>query len=147
MTENTRNLADFGYRELGILRDILTAWIDGGGLPDDFYEDEVVPEFNPNSGEVFLTNSDGQVAVLAGDELVSFYILSNSGHEGTFEDLVDEVLNDYWDLDDGYELDDLADLIDIAKSIDADTSIIEQLQAKYNEYVDSGEEEEDEEVF
>ena len=146
MTENTRNLADFGYRELGILRDILTAWIDGSGLPDDFYGDEVVPEFNPNSGEVFLTNSDGQVAVLAGDELVSFYILSNSGHEGTFEDLVDEVLNDYWDLDDGYELDDLADLIDIAKSIDADASIIEQLQAKYDEYVDSGEEE-DEEVF
>jgi hypothetical protein len=45
-----------------------------------------------NSGYVFLTNNEYQVAVLEGDKLVSFYNLP-SGLEGTYSDLEDEVSN------------------------------------------------------
>ena len=83
----TTNLADFGMREIEELRDILTAWLDHG-LPDDFYEDNVVPMFNRNSGNVFLTNSDYQVAMLAGDRLESWYNTPYSGYEGFLDDLV-----------------------------------------------------------
>ena len=77
----TTNLADFGMREIEELRDILTAWLDHG-LPDDFYEEDVVPMFNRNSGNVFLTNSDYQVAMLADGKLESWYYTPYSGYEG-----------------------------------------------------------------
>lgn len=104
----TSNLAEFGLRELAELRDILTAWIDGSGLPDDFYSDGVVPAFNNNSGWVFLTNDEYQVAILADGKLESFYTTSYSGHEGTFEDLMYEASSD-WDPED------LEDLLNIAE--------------------------------
>lgn len=97
----TTNLADFGMREIAELRDILTAWLDYG-LPDDFYEDGVTPMLNRNSGNVFLTNSDYQVAMLADGRLESWYFTPYAGHEGFLEDLVDDYRSypDNWDEED-----------------------------------------------
>ena len=83
----TTNLADFGYRELAMVRDLLTAMIDSG-LPDDFEDSGVQPMMNRNSGNVFLTNEEYQVAMLTDEgKLESFYWLSYAGNEGFAEDL------------------------------------------------------------
>lgn len=90
MNATTTNLSDFGYRELAMLEELLKAMREQG-LPSDFYDDEVVPMFNRNSGNVFLTNSDYQVAMLNGSDLESWYFLSYHGNEG----FLDELLIDY----------------------------------------------------
>lgn len=104
----TSDLSEFGLRELAELRDILTAWIDGSGLPMDFEDDGVIPAFNKNSGWVFLTNDEYQVAILADGKLESFYTTRYNGHEGTFEDLMYEASSD-WNPED------LEDLLYIAE--------------------------------
>jgi hypothetical protein len=81
----TTNLSDFGSRERWILVELLTAW-DKQGLPDDFEEDEVTVMMNRNSGNVFLTNSEFQIAMMNGNNLEIFYTCSNCGHEGFKED-------------------------------------------------------------
>ena len=108
MSENTRDLSKFGYRELEMLRDLLTAMIEHG-LPDDFSDDGVTAEFNPNSGNVFLTNDEYDVAMLTSDgTLESWYYTPYSGYEGFLDDLLDEV-DDDWDVED---LEYLADICD-----------------------------------
>ena len=82
----TKDLSKFGMREIGLLKDLLDAWLKHG-LPDDFHYDEVVPMFNMNSGDVFLTNSDYQVAMEAEGKLESFYSCPICGHEGFKEDM------------------------------------------------------------
>lgn len=98
----TTDISDFGMREIKELRDILDAWL-SHGLPDDFYADGVVPAFNRNSGSVFLTNSEYQVAMLTDDgTLESWYFTPYAGHEGFLEDLVDDYYNnpEDWDEED-----------------------------------------------
>lgn len=85
----TTNIADFGSRERKMLIELLTAW-DNVGLPADFSCDEVVPMMNTSSGNVFLTNSEYQVAMMNGDELESFYTSPYEGKEGFFDDLLSE---------------------------------------------------------
>lgn len=82
----TTDLSDYGFSELKQLKLLLRAMREQG-LPDDFNNDEVVPMFNKNSGNVFLTNSDYQVAMLNGDKLESFYNCPECGHEGFKEDM------------------------------------------------------------
>lgn len=91
----TTNLADFGSREREMLIELLIAWRDQG-LPEDFYMDEVIPMFNRNSGSVFLTNSEYQVAMMNGDKLEMWHYCPNCGHEGFEEDcqLNDEGCNE-----------------------------------------------------
>lgn len=83
----TTNLSDFGYRELAMLEELLKAMREQG-LPSDFSDDEVVPMMNQNSGNVFLTNSDYQVAMMNGEDLESFYTLSYHGNEGFLDELI-----------------------------------------------------------
>ena len=90
MRGTTTNLSDFGYRELDMLCELLNAMKEQG-LPRDFEDDEVVPMFNMMSGNVFLTNSEYQVAMLNGDKLESWYFLGYHGNEG----FLDELLIDY----------------------------------------------------
>lgn len=85
----TTNLADFGNRELGMVRDLLTAMLEQG-LPDDFHNDEVVPMFSQSSGYVFLTNSEYQVVMLNGDKLESFYSSPYECREGFYDDLKEQ---------------------------------------------------------
>lgn len=91
----TTDLSQFGYREITMTRDLLNAWLDNG-LPDDFEENEVTVMLNRNSGNVFLTNSEFQVAMMNGDALESFYSCGNCGHEGFVENcrLNDEGCNE-----------------------------------------------------
>jgi hypothetical protein len=81
----TTDLAEFGYREIEMTKDLLDLWINEG-LPEEFYEDEVTVMFNKQSGKVFLTNSDFQVAMINNNELEMFYSLPYSGEEGFAED-------------------------------------------------------------
>jgi hypothetical protein len=85
----TTNLADFGFREIKMARDLLDAWVNNG-LPDDFGDNGVHLMMNQNSGNVFLTNEEFEVAMLNGDTLESFYTSPYEGREGFFEDLIDE---------------------------------------------------------
>jgi hypothetical protein len=78
--------ASLAYHAWDRLRDLINAMMDHG-LPDDFNNDEVHPMFNRNSGNVFLTNSDYQVAMMNGDKLESFYSCPECGEEGFVEDL------------------------------------------------------------
>ncbi len=84
----TENLSDFGYRELKEAGKLLTAI--SNGLPEDFYDDGIKVAFNMNSGYVFLTNSDYQVAMYddESDSLYSFYCTPYEGLEGSYEDLL-----------------------------------------------------------
>ena len=84
----TTNLADFGTRELFILRDLISLMMEG--LPSDFSNDAVVPMFNQNSGYVFLTNSDYEVCMINGDKLESFYSSPYEGLEGFYDDLKEQ---------------------------------------------------------
>lgn len=95
----TENLADFGYREIKMLRDTLDAWVEHG-LPDDFDGSGVKAAFNSNSGYVFLVNEDYQVAMLNGDTLETFHSLPYSGHEGFLSELVTEYEPDDLNSDD-----------------------------------------------
>ncbi len=89
MNGYTENLADFGYREQDEAKEIFAAW-KKNGLPQDFENDGVRLAFNMNSGYVFLTNNEYQVAMSDGDALYSFYTSPYEGIEGSFEDLLDE---------------------------------------------------------
>lgn len=83
----TTDLADFGHRELMELELLLKAYRTQG-LPKDFNNDEVTPMFNMKSGNVFLTNSDYQVAMLTDDnKLESFYSCPECGEEGFLADM------------------------------------------------------------
>lgn len=86
----TENLADFGYRELDEASKLLSAI--KNGLPDDFYDQGIKVGFNMNSGYVFLTNDDYQVAMYddESEELYSFYTTPYEGLEGCYEELLQE---------------------------------------------------------
>ena len=87
----TTNLSEFGWRELKLARDLLSAIIDQR-LPEDFYDDKVEVAFNQHSGYVFLTNSEYQVALInpSTNKLESFYSSPYEGREGFLNDLVEE---------------------------------------------------------
>ena len=106
----TENLSDFGYRELRMAMELLEAWLDGKGLPDDFSDEGVRIAFNRNSGNVFLTNDEYEVCMAVDGELYSWYFLSYHGNEGFLEDLI-------WDYDNGnIESEDWEQLADICEA-------------------------------
>jgi hypothetical protein len=79
----TTNLAAFGQLELKKLELLLTAMREHG-LPEDFDSENVHPMLNLNSGYVFLTNDDHQVAMInpENNKLESFYCCPECGHQG-----------------------------------------------------------------
>ena len=88
MNMTTTNLSDFGHRERAMAEELLHAW-NSGKLPEDFYDDEVTIMMNTYSGNVFLTNSEYQVAMMNGDTLEMFYSCPECGHEGFKEEFED----------------------------------------------------------
>lgn len=104
----THNLADFGARKRHELIELLTAW-ENSGLPDDFYDDGVVPAFNRSSGYVFLTNSEYPVCMAVDGKLESWYTTPYDGYGGFLDDLVQEYLDDpdNWEEEDVEYLRDL----------------------------------------
>ena len=85
---NTRDLMNFGFRELEIACSILIALKRNNGTR--YMGDNVVIEFNPNSGNVFLVDEDHNVAMMSGDTLCDWHNLSYEGHKGFIEDLIQE---------------------------------------------------------
>jgi hypothetical protein len=77
----TTDLSKFGWREKEMAAELLLAACKQG-LPEDFCDDEVTIMMNQNSGNVFLTNSQDEVAMMNGDDLESFYSCPICGHEG-----------------------------------------------------------------
>lgn len=101
----TTDLSKFGYREIVMAKDLLTAWVEGG-LPEDFTNDDVTIMMNRHSSYVFLTNSEHEVAMMNGEELESFYTLPYSGAEGFKDELAD--------LDrDGMDAEDISFMVDL----------------------------------
>tara|TARA_Y100001937_G_scaffold108390_1_gene152034 strand:+ start:286 stop:624 length:339 start_codon:yes stop_codon:yes gene_type:complete len=85
----TEDLTKFGYRELDIAGDLLKAI--KKGLPSDFDREGIKVGFNKNSGNVFLTNAEYQVAMVDDEgNLYSFYSSPYEGKEGSYEDLKEE---------------------------------------------------------
>lgn len=78
----TADFSEYGYRELDIAAELLKQYCENTHL----LEDEVSLMFNKNSGCVFLTDSNCNVAMLNGDKLERFYSCPNCGHEGFFEE-------------------------------------------------------------
>ena len=97
----TEDLADFGFREQEEAKDLFQAWKESG-LPIDFENNGVKIAFNMNSGYVFLTNSEYQVAMcVQGEknklELQSFYSSPYEGREGFFDELLEEYKEMHWE--------------------------------------------------
>lgn len=86
----TADLSRFGHRERVMAEELLKAWREQG-LPDDFEGDEVTLNLNMYSGYVFLSNAEYQVAMINGKTLESFYTDFETGEEGFFDELSDEV--------------------------------------------------------
>lgn len=82
----TSDFAKFGSRERCMAEALLSTW-NKYGLPEDFEDNKVTIAMNMNSGFVFLTNEDYQVALMNGDKLESFYNCPYCGHEGFLEDM------------------------------------------------------------
>jgi len=87
----TTDFSKFGHREREMAEELLKAWREQG-LPDDFDNDEVTVMMNFYSGNVFLTNSDCQVAMMNGDTLESFYTDFETGEEGFKDELSEDAL-------------------------------------------------------
>ena len=90
----TEDLADFGFREQEEAKDLFQAWRESG-LPIDFENNGVKLALNMNSGYVFFTNSEYQVAMCETNdngklELFSFYSSPYEGKEGSFDELLEE---------------------------------------------------------
>jgi hypothetical protein len=85
----TTDLTKFGHREREMLIELLQAW-NVNGLPEDFEDNQVHPMFNMDSGNVFLTNEDFQVAMINNGKLESFYNSPYNGLEGFFDELKEQ---------------------------------------------------------
>lgn len=90
----TTDLSTFGYRELGIARDLLDAYIN---RDDSVLGEGVHVAFNVDSGYVFLADEDYNTAMIEKGRLVDFHNSPYDGLEGTLEDLADEL---EWALND-----------------------------------------------
>lgn len=87
----TTDLSNFGETQREEAIEILKAYNESG-LPEDFYDNEVLIHFNSRSGYVFLSNSEYEVAILCDGVLESFYTLPN-GTEGVKDNLI-QMYND-----------------------------------------------------
>ena len=88
----TEDFSKFGFRELDEAGKLLTAI--KNGLPSDFDDEGIKVGFNMNSGFVFLTNSEYQVAMIDDEgKLYSFYSTPYEGREGSYEELLEEFDN------------------------------------------------------
>ena len=86
MSDNTRDLSKFGFRERQEAGKLLLAL----GTEKDkarFLGEDVAIEFNPNSGNVLLIDGDCNVALMNGDDLEDFFFCPECGHEGFLEDM------------------------------------------------------------
>jgi hypothetical protein len=83
----TTDLKDFGRRELAMASELLAAYKTSKDNTEHFYDDGVTVMMNLNSGNVFLTNDNGEVAMLNEEYLEDWYDCPVCGHEGFLKDM------------------------------------------------------------
>lgn len=91
--DNTRDLSKFGQSERQEAAKLLTAI----GTTQDttkFLNEDVAIEFNPNSGCVFLVDSDCNAAMLNGDKLEDFITCAECGGEGYASEFKEDNTNE-----------------------------------------------------
>ncbi len=82
----TTDLQDFGFRELKMAAELLTAYCEN---PPEFLSSGVHLMMNTHSGYVFLTDEDFSVAMMSGSKLEQFLSCPECGAEGFAEELPD----------------------------------------------------------
>ena len=95
----TTNLAEFGNIEREEAGKLLTAYSRNPNVCPYFEDNGVQVMMNTYSGNVFLTDENYNVLMLNGDKLEGFYNSPYEGHEGFFEELVEE-WNEDWHKED-----------------------------------------------
>ena len=93
MADITKDFSKFGQREREMASELLSAY----GTPKDdtkLLGQGITVFFNPNSGYVFLSDEDYNVAIIEGDRLVDFITCPECGHEATLGDFLDDCTND-----------------------------------------------------
>ncbi len=97
----TTNLNEFGASGRQELIEILQTW-ESSGLPDNFNTNKVVPMFDKNNGNVFLSNSEGQDVMINPEtgNLELWHFTPYAGHEGFLDELVEQYHEDPDDWDD-----------------------------------------------
>lgn len=93
----TTDLSRYGTNELRQAVELLEAFANSGC---EFLGDGLTLNFNEDSGKVFLSDEDFNVAVYEGGRLVQFYSCPNCGNEGTQEFGIGEGWN--FEANDGY---------------------------------------------
>ena len=90
MNDNTvtTNLADFGYREIALARDLLNAYLEHNNT--NYLGDGVQVWFNKNSGCVFLCDEDYNTAMECDGNLEDWLTTPYEGREGFLENLTAE---------------------------------------------------------
>ena len=83
----TNDLSRFGYRELKMAGELLTALSEQGA---DYLTDHVNIFMNTNSGNVFLSDEDFNVAMMNEDKLEQWFSCPECGYEGFKEDMKHE---------------------------------------------------------
>ena len=84
MENPTNDLSSFGIKELREAGELLIAYADSH---PDFLGDGVQVWFNSNSGYVFLSDEDFNVAMLDNGKLEQWFSCPNCGYEGFKEDM------------------------------------------------------------
>ncbi len=82
----TTDLTDFGFRELRMAAELLTAYCE---QPPEFLISGVHLMMNAHSGCVFLTDEDFDVAMMNGGRLQQWHSCPECGAEGFADDMPD----------------------------------------------------------
>lgn len=82
----TVDLSKFGYREMTEAAILLKAYVENNALLND----GVTLNFNMNSGNVFLSDEDYNVAMMNGKDIELFYSCPECGQEGFKDELREE---------------------------------------------------------
>lgn len=93
------NLAEFGNIEREEAGKLLTAYSRNRNVCPYFENRGVQVMMNTYSGNVFLTDENYNVLMLNGNKLEGFYNSPYEGHEGFFEELVED-WNEDWHQED-----------------------------------------------
>jgi len=84
----TEDITEFSLREIILLRDLLTAWIEQG-LPKGYSEAGIRPMLSKPFGTVFLVNRDYQSVMMNGDKLERYYFTPHGDQDGFLNELLE----------------------------------------------------------
>lgn len=76
------DISTMGGRELRMMRDLLSAYVDGGKDKTYVMQTPAMIGFNPFSGCVFMCDEDGNTAMECDGELHDFFVCPECGQEG-----------------------------------------------------------------